>query len=397
MNKKNILILILLPFFIIWLWLYLILNLTKPKTDITNTTNNNQIDKEIKENIKIQENIESIDKNEIKELTWELTIYIPKQFENHFFLKFFKNIEKKLNININIKNHIDEEYLNYDILLINNEELNKFSEIIYNIKFDNSIKFKVNTIFKNFLDSWILPFAIDPYVCFIKENINDCNIENIKAYKTNITLEKEDILYILLYDIFLTQNVDKLSNLISILNDKIKINKKLIKKQTKKYPNCTEFKDLCFLNKYDIIFWNLSLKDISEKFFDNNLEKYKIYNLDINDVYYVKIWWFIINKNSKNLKISTILINELLKSILDEKVNYRKYTISAYNEFYEKQKNNLDFEKIFINENNFDILSWYEEKIKNLKKDYRFKNLLINEYSLEWFISNEEIINLILK
>ncbi len=338
-------------------------------------------------------------------MTW-IMVFIPDFLFNDSYLEFWKKYEKKYKIKVNFQTIEDMEkykkiYLKYllswsssfDLFIIPSDWIDlSLNNSFYKFIFKDDVQSFFVDFTKNIVnwDFTFIPVLLDPIVFLSKKNIKtDWKIltyQNLFSYfssykkisKLDIPiLRSEDDVFLRFKenwkDVFF--NYSSLYKNI-ILQKKISNSKDFIKKidllwttwslklRYSQYrfllskvqwqnQHCKYFPWICLM-KYWFVkskFWYLSDLSIFKKYFDTKKFEWVIYNFPIlSDIYNVRVWWFVVNKNiwTKKIYVKNFL-QEYISEWIDGTINSWNILISPFLSKYSIKKYNIlsEFEDLF--------------------------------------------------
>jgi len=360
----------------------------------------------------------TLSKIEIQE---EITVLLPDFYFNNKFIKLAEIIKKDRNVKINYqtiqnqdkyKEMIENQlswYQNIDIFLIPTTRLASFknqSQVI-DIRGVEKTAAYVLSIFQPITDQekyTFIPFSIDPLISIVGKNtqiekkkitlstflsylvlsknkkpfflpsIIWLNKTDLKFFQKGqqIFSNSADIYYQLFYQITQSKNEKALETLLSFSDKKTPYNRNFInftkikKKISTRNPNCQDFPAICLLSYEfsDIKLWYLSEITIRKKYFKTNRHPINmhIYQFPMSNLVYKVRWrWFLPHKKSKKQEAIKIFFQEYLKAGTSNKITFTEDTLSAFNAQFKEQINQLKYQTLAKNQNNFSLIyQWLE-------------------------------------
>jgi len=425
---QKILILWIVSVFISWFALYSFRDISFKNTkNLKDNQNQEQIDKEYQELIKknaeaeklIQQKNDQDNKNNENPnnnnqiTTWELSILMPKFFNNSGFTKIISDLSQQ-NINITLnhiknmsqyKNLIQQSWLNnFDIYLLPSDRLQDLK--LNNINIWDNPKPYFHPVFNDLVtttENKYIPYSLDPIVNITKENINIwTSRKDIFSYTTLRKQNKKFAMPIIWWiwknDIRLLERWQwPFENYISILQqhlNQIKTSQKNLQSSElknlldtenidleykydfvkfkqlyntiqKRDTNCELFPAICLMsyNFGDIKFWFISDLDILDTYFswNNNNFDIKSFNNTQND-YPIRGRVFVVPQDNKKINLANEFFTQYLSNSMsiEADTQLRDNTFSAINNIYNLQKTNQNYfnkyQKILKHQNKFKLI-----------------------------------------
>lgn len=446
--KAKLLFIIGIPLLLIWAWAYILMWFlwwSKNNADINwwlnNSVESSAISSWDSNNLSGDVNLFQNSWVELKNVK-KINVYIPEIFYNKWFEQISKKIlkEKKIYVKFNKIKDINSyssdlsewfSWWDIDVFMIPADWKDTFKTNSYKIQFPKDISSMFNYVFYDAIkenDYTYIPYAIDPYITLVskdKVTEKDLDMDILKQFslissdwkkitKTLFWMSDLDatfaklwkdiysdymlILYNLVYQSYLSQNQDLISEF--IYNEDISLvpsdSKKIIKVQKvleKKNPDCSIYKNVCMLaNGYwDISFWFLSYLDVWNKYFSEwtrkSIDDFNVYNfINSSNVYLVRGWWFMVNKDSKDINSSLLFINEYLNQWSNGEISLWDNTISAFNNVYDMQKVEKKYEKIAKFDNKFQLLEWWDDMMDKFIRTTSILDVMKGDYSVGAFL-----------
>lgn len=323
-----------------------------------------------------------------------------------------------------------------DIILLNNDQLDAYSEYAGSFWFSEDISSLFPYLFFDYLkrtDVTFVPFGIDPLVTFAKQALTE-NVQSIDRSDivnnsvsdlderkiavqipilfglSNLDLQliknkKEiyegytDILKNVVYQS--VNNSQLLDILKSYSNDMLEVKirdlakyKRVLGKLIDRDPRCGPHPKLCFMHYglTNFAFGNLSELDTLKGYFEKS--DYVVYNFPISsNMYPVKVWWWIVNKAEYDRLVKTnenggSLAGTFFQEVISQATNGNHYLwptlFSAFNAVLANQESDLQRKYV----------SQYKSKRQvnpiKLQTDQQYEQfvaLLNGDYSIEVFLA----------
>lgn len=387
--------------------------------------------------------------NKNDRMTW-IKVYIPSFFENNWFKNLKKKLFSSYNIKSdyvkidNIKEYQDKLLLDLakwgsdvDVFMVPLDWINTFKSYWYKVEFKKDISPVFNYVFYDYIrdnNYTLIPYSIDPLVTLYADNVfsNDKSL-TIDDIKNSILVSDSSVtkkyyfstlFWLWNYDVSLIKNNKELYNnyflvLYEIVRyiahskdtklfeffislswewadkywDPIKF-KKITEKFEEKYKYCSISQPLCMLSRglWGFYFWFSSDVDIYDRFFasDSKLKQgVNVVNFPMLwDYYPVRGWWFVINKNSKNLEASNMFVNEYMKESLDGKTAFWTNTLSAFNVILDQQKLDLRYQSLSKYFDKFNLIVWDLSLQQRFVQETKIIDVLTGKYSISAFVDN---------
>lgn len=376
-------------------------------------------------------------------------LHMPAIFSSFNLNKFKTKYEAKNDVVLIIKTYDDineyykslSKYLswtnsNIDIFMIPTTQLNNYTSFAYKLQFaQNNVSWLFNRIFSWLVDNdnyTFIPYSIDPFVTIAKSWLYDEDkpLTLSKIKETVLTSNQswwfkikflfwiglkewfllkvwkepfEDyfaIMYNLLFQSSLTSNQSILKTFLDFADPKTfnvwsssKFNN-LVNIHQNKNNKCELYKKVCLMsnNNADAFFGFLSDLDVYQTYFTN--WKVRADDLIVHNFiqewqsYMVKWRWFLINKNSNQIRNSVLFINDYIQESVEGNALLWWNTLSAFNNIFDKQKMNSKFKNIINYSPNFYLLSSSWELQKSFMNWTKIFEVIKWTYNLDLFLTN---------
>lgn len=426
-TKKKIYFFILTIFVIFFAWGYYIFSIfNENNKDLSADINNKNLSNTW--NINQDITLSDLSKKNNQTNTNKVYIHMPKFFYERWFEIIKKQLKTK-NIEVEyvlywsiweLNEFVFENWENYDIALVPDSTFLSMWDKILDFDFSNAnIRSAFNSIFYDLFDEniSIIPYWIDPWISIVRDKVfwrsfDNIDFKTIKRYilinwsKNNLinfgfgkdfiswTKRWIDITYnysSLLFDA-LNASID--NNNLDYIDFALELWKDWIYKWFNPYYFIRIYKSikcdnyyssLCVFLKWklDIHLWYLSDIDILSQQSSFSKKDFIVYNSPFfsEENYPTKLWWFVINKNSKNVNWSVNFIQSYIDMWTKWNRLWNNNILSAFNWVYSKQ----------IDKEIYNWIRKFEKNFKNNNYNYNIWDLLNNKFIIdyvEWEIAN---------
>lgn len=368
----------------------------------------------------------------------KIRVYMPDYYYNRWFEIIGKKLlkEKKVMVKYetfkdleSYKNTLNTEITSWsiDIFMVPTDWINSFENNWFKVDFKNDISQLFSYIFYDHIKSkkyTFIPYSIDPFVTLISKdismgdrwfdldklkeislisaewssaskilfNVSDLDVSLLKAWKSMYS-DYFLILYNIIYQAYLSQDPNLLTTFLTqwLWIDSKKIIK-LVKIFSRTTPECEFYTNICLMSNWygDVTFGFLSYLDIWDKYFKldkKNPQDFNVYNfIADSNIYPVRGWWFMVNKNSQNIEESLALMNEYITQWTNWNNLFWKNSLPAFNWLLSNSRIDRSYENIFKFENKFQLLNWTTDLEKNFTQKTPMLEVLKGDYSVDAFL-----------